>query len=229
VTAAGAGVARLPRTAIVHGEARPCDVRLSPGVTFRAVVVDARTGAPVPGVSLHGWDQAGAGRTDVRGELAITGVTPGRFVCSVAAPGYGRWWSDACASDWLRHQPSHKPGSNWQRNFDQLDFNVRPGMGPVRIVVERGVRVRGRVIDPDGRPVAGAAVVPALTGGDDALGERFRATTGPDGGFALDLPASGAATYRLEARDGSAVGASPPLRTTPGQEVGGVTVALSAR
>jgi len=109
-------------------------------------------------------------------------------------------------------------------------------MRPVTIVVEKGVRVRGRVVDPDGQPVAGATVAPALTGtGNSLTGDtRFSVETKADGRFEVLLPASGPARYNLVAHDGKyqqwrkwANGVLPPFRTTPGQEVNDVTLTLS--
>jgi hypothetical protein len=57
------------------------------------------------------------------------------------------------------------------------------------------VRINGTVLDPAGRPVAGARVEL-----DSASGTRLRAATGSDGGFTLLLPARGAYTARVEAR-----------------------------
>src|SRR5260370_34582703 len=77
-------------------------------------------------------------------------------------------------------------------------------MGPVPIEVERGANVRGRVLDPDGKPVAGATVAPALTGtGNSLTGDtRFSVETGTDGQFTAVLPAGGGREYNLVAHDG---------------------------
>ncbi|MCH6575478.1 MAG: carboxypeptidase regulatory-like domain-containing protein, partial [Bacteroidetes bacterium] len=45
--------------------------------------------------------------------------------------------------------------------FDYLDFDIRAKMPLVTIMVEKAVRIRGKVVDPDGKPVAGATVAPA--------------------------------------------------------------------
>ena len=51
-----------------------------------------------------------------------------------------------------RYQKEARHG--FQRNFDGLDFAIQPGMGVVTIQLESGATVRGRVLDPDGKPVA---------------------------------------------------------------------------
>jgi protocatechuate 3,4-dioxygenase beta subunit len=237
VGAPGIGVARLPKTTIDHGQARVLDIKLQPGITFRARAVDAQDGRPVAGVRLWNWlDKQVKGRSDAKGEITIDDMVPGRFEFSVEAPGYTRWWSAEAASKFNRLQRPSRPGSDCQRNFDNLDFDMKPGMQPVTIVVEKGVRVRGRVLDPDGQTVAGATVAPALTGtGKSLTGDtRFSVATNADGRFEVLLPASGPARYNLVAHDGKyqqwrkwANGVLPPFRTTPGQEINDVTLTLS--
>ena len=65
-------------------------------------------------------------------------------------------------------------------------------MTAVKILVEKGVRIRGRVTDPDGNPVAGATVAAALAGTGDTLSgdNRFDVATKDDGSFDMLLPAS---------------------------------------
>src|SRR5205085_10084377 len=140
---------------------------------------------------------------------------------------YARWWSDEGASVWTRRQILESVGG-WQRNFDELDFDLNPEMDPVTITLERGVKVAGRVLDPDGKPVAGATVAPALTGtGNSITGDtRFSVPTAEDGTFTITLPASGEGKYNLVAHDGKhgqwrkwANGVLPPIQTTPGPEM----------
>ena len=104
------------------------------------------------------------------------------------------------------------------------------------ITLERAATVSGRVVDPDGKPVAGATVDPALTGTFNSLtgDARFAARTGDDGRFKLVLPASGVWEYNLVAHDGKylewrrwANGVLPPLQTEPGEAVRNVEIKLS--
>jgi protocatechuate 3,4-dioxygenase beta subunit len=236
IKAPGVGVARMDRTPIAHGEARKLDVRLQLGVTFRAVAVDANSGKPVANVRLWAWEHKGIeGRTDARGEVVIAEMLPGRFAFQIEAAGYARWWSEEAASEWNRRQIA-KPKLSWQRNFDDIDFDLTLGMVPVKIALEKGVRVRGKVLDPDGKPVAGATVAPALTGtGNSLTGDtRFSVATRADGTFEALLPASNDARYNLVAHDGKygewrkwANGVLPPIQTRPGQKIDGVTLKLT--
>jgi protocatechuate 3,4-dioxygenase beta subunit len=232
----GVGVARTGKTAIVSGEARHLDLPLSSGITFHAKVVDSITGKPVAGVRLYSWEHQGIeGRSDAAGNLTIPFMMPGRFAFDVDAEGYARWWSEQAASEWDRRQFIDRSGK-WQRNFDSLDFDMQTPMPEITIVVERSVMIRGKVVDPDGRPVSGATVAPALTGtGNSLTGDtRFSVLSHAGGVFEMELPASGEHDYNLEVHDGDyqqwrrwANGVLPSFRTTPGQKVDGVTLALT--
>jgi RNA polymerase sigma factor (sigma-70 family) len=236
VKAPGVGVARLPKTGIAHGRPRALDVALQPGITFRARVVDSVAGRPAAGVHLFDWQQKGVdGRSDDRGEVTITDMLPGTFSFDVKSDRHTRWWSDQATQEWER-KTVDDPKTGWQRNFDKLTFDLKPGMAAVTVVVEPAVRVTGRVLDPTGRPVGGATVAPARTGSGNSLtgDTRFSFETKADGTFVMTLPASGAAEYNLVAHDGKygewrtwANGVLPPVKTTPGQEIRDVTLKLT--
>jgi uncharacterized GH25 family protein len=223
----GAGVARLPNTGLVADTPKPLDIRLELGATLRAKVVDSLTGDPVPNVRLWHWQYPGIeGRSGQHGYALVQDMLPGRFSFQVDAPGYVRWWSDEAASEWNRRSVDETRGG-WQRNFDMIDFEVKSGMNAATITVERGVTLDGRVLDPDGKPVAGSTVAPALTGtGNSLTGDtRFSVQTGKDGRFTMTLPASGNREYNLVAHDGGytqwrtwANGVLPPFRTKPGEK-----------
>ena len=236
VKSSGAGVARLAKQPILFGEQRTLDVALVPGVAFRANVVDSETQQPVPNVRLLHWSHPGIeGRSDAQGLLAIDDMLPGDFEFVVEADGYRRWWSEEAKSEWSRLE-KEDPRRKFQRNFDHLDFDLEPGMAAVTIAVERSVQITGRVVDPDGQPVAGATVAPALTGtGNSLTGDtRFSEQTKLDGTFVIELPASHGAKYNLVAHDGDydewrqwANGVLPPIQTKPGDELTGVETRLT--
>ncbi len=232
----GVGSARRPGTAIGADEAKTLDIALTRGVTFRAEVVDSLTGDPVPGVRLWHWQHPGVeGRSKDDGVVEVADMMPGPFQFQVEAVGFARWWSDEATSEWSRYKLDETRGG-WQRNFDHIDFNVQPDMKPVTITVERGVTVTGRVLDPAGKPVAGATVAPALTGtGNSLTGDtRFSVETGADGRFTACLPASGRRSYNLVAHDGKyqqwrtwANGVGLPIQTKPGETINSVELSLT--
>ena len=236
VEAEGVGVARFDKQPISYGEAQKLDVVLKPGVQFRIKCIDSITGDPVPNVRLHHWQKKKLNAvSDAAGEVVLENLMPGRFEFNVDPKGYTRWWSDRAMSEWNRRSIA-KPELGWQRNFDYLDFDLSPGMAPVTIVFEKGVLIRGRVVDPDGNPVAGATAAPALTGtGKSLAGDtRFSVVTKADGTFEMLLPASNEAKYNLMAHDGKyqqwrnwANGVLPPITTVPGQEIDGVEIKLT--
>ena len=228
----GVGVLRLMNEEIKTNEARSLDLQLAPGITFRARVVDAETGRPVAGVPLQVFrspDLKAVSGKD--GFLELHGMLPGRFEDRSSLPkAFGRWWSAASSPR------GQKPAADAPMQAAFLDFDVQRGMEPPTIEVERAATVRGRVVDPDGRPVAGATVLPGESeSGVTLLGlGRFRAVTDADGAFTLNLTASNTTASNLVAHDGSprqhrtwTRGSSPFLKTTPGQVVDGVTIRLT--
>jgi beta-lactamase regulating signal transducer with metallopeptidase domain/protocatechuate 3,4-dioxygenase beta subunit len=227
------GTARLPATEIVAGEVKTLNINLTPGLAFRAIVVDGQTGAPVPNIRLSNWQHKGIeGTSDKDGNVTIDGMPDGRFVFNIQAKGYARWWSQQAAQD---HQKK-ETREGFHRNFDDLDFDITRDMKPVRIELERAVRVTGVVQDPDGNLVAGATAAPAHTGtGNSLAGDtRFSVVTKNDGTFDMSLPASGGAKYNLEAHDGQyeqwrkwANGVLPPIQTMPGDELKNVVIRLT--
>ncbi len=232
----GVGAARLASTPLTADEAKHLDIPLQPGVVFHARAVDAGTGRPVDGVRLWHWQHPGIeGRSGEDGIVTVADMLPGPFNFEVEAPGYTRWWSDQAVSQGNRRSTIERLGG-WQRNFDHLDFNLSPGMEPVTITMERGVTIKGRVLDPDGHPVPGATVAPALTGtGNSLTGDtRFSVATDGEGRFTVLLPASGSRDYNLVAHDGNygewrtwANGVLPPIRTKPGEERHDVEIKLT--
>ncbi|MGC8642315.1 MAG: carboxypeptidase regulatory-like domain-containing protein [Isosphaeraceae bacterium] len=230
------GVARLPQTAIGPDETRHLDIPLTRGVVFQARTVDSETGEPVEGVRLWHWEHPGIqGRSGEDGLVTIPDMLPGKFNFQVEAAGFARWWSDQAMSPWSRRRIDEARGG-WQRNFDYLDFDLHPGMEPVTIVMERGATIEGRVIDPDGHPVRGATVAPALSGtGNSLTGDtRFSVESDAYGRFTTILPASGSREYNLVAHDGKfqewrtwANGVLPPFHTKPGEKRQNVEIKLT--
>ena len=107
-----------------------------------------------------------------------------------------------------------------------MTFDLSLGMKPVTIEVEKGAVFSGHVYDPDGNPVFGATVAPALTGSGNSLtgDTRYSVKTASDGSYRVVMPAGNSVTYNLVAHDGTynrwrkwANGVSEPVKSSPNQ------------
>ncbi len=243
VSAGDRGVFRQTSVAIQQNEAKQIPIRLQPGVRFEANVVDSVTGQPVEGFVLWRFQPPPLiGRSDAQGKIVIDGLVPGKFEFNCGGGEqiahesgqkffqhgpFGRWWSEDATNEWQRYKIDDTR-NGWQRNFDDLEFDLRVGMEAVRIVVEAGVTVTGRVTDPKGNSVAGATVAPARTGSGNSLtgDTRYSVATDKDGKYHVILPASNQTEYNLVAHDGKygewrnwANGIAEPMKTKPGQTI----------
>ena len=84
----------------------------------------------------------------------------------------GRWWSQD-AVGFLQKRDMANPQNKWRYNFGQLKFNLEQETKTVKVFVEQGVTITGRVTDPDGNPIMGATVAPALTGTGNSFDWRY--------------------------------------------------------
>ncbi len=226
---------------VTLNESSRLDLNLHEGVNFRATVVDSQD-KPYEGFALFTWQGFNASSVSgPDGKIAIDGLVPGEMEFSAGSgkpikrggiTAYqhgelGRWWSESATNSWQRYTIDNKK-TGWQRNFDSLQFDLQPGMEPVKIVVERGVTFKGHVYDPDGNPVAGATVAPAKTGSGNSLtgDTRYSVKTKKDGSYRVVMPAGKAFKYNLMVHDGDyqqwrkwANGVTEPIETQPGQVV----------
>lgn len=231
-----AGVARYENVVIEKDEGKNFDIVLDLGLVFRAIVLESDTNEPVEGVRLFNWQHKDVeGTSGPDGVLEIGNMIPGNFEFQMESKEYVRWWSEDCLNEWMRFKVNEEKGG-WQRNFDDLEFEIQAEMEPVTIFVERGVRIFGQVLDPFGNPVAGATVAPALTGtGNSITGDtRFSFETDDEGGFEMMLPASKEREYNLVVHDGAfqewrkwGNGVNKPFRTESGDELTDVELWLS--
>ena len=220
------GVSRTPQLVLAPKTQLEKNFVVQPGATFRARVVDSLTGKPVAGFHLISSSDY-EGTSDQNGDIAVPNMYAGPFTWDVNDKGISRWWSEQATRDY-QHKTIEKNRGGWQRNFDNLDFDIAKEMAPVTIIAERSVRIRGRVLSPSGKPVAGATVDPALTGtGNSLTGDtRFRVLTDAKGNYDGYFPAGNEREWNLTAHDGdydewrnfaNATGAS--LKTQPGQSI----------
>jgi len=241
--APGRGVARLAGQLVVQNESKTLKVALEKGATFEARVIDSVVGAPVQGFILWQWQgEKLLGKSDADGRIAFNDLFPGKveFNCGGGEAlhrddgfryyqhgPFGRWWSEDAVNPWQKRSIDD-PALSWQRNFDDLEFNLKPDMPPVTIVVEQGVTVSGHVTDPNGQSVEGATVAPAKTGSGNSLtgDTRYSVKTDKNGAYSVVLPASNDASYNLMVHDGDyhewrhwANGVAAPMKTSPGQVI----------
>lgn len=242
----GVGAARHSQINLDFKEKKSLDIRLDRGVTFRATVRDSMTREPVEGIVLWNWRQPEIeGVSDKSGRLEIAGMMEGEFEFSLTAanadrrrnrtPGnYARWWSPDVVNEYGRQQIPQ--GDQMQSNWDDLKFELRGDVYQVNVFVEPMVTIRGRVLDPNGSPVAGATVAPAKTGsGNSITGDtRFSYETDAKGRFTMKLPASKNTRYNLVAHDGKyqewrnwSNGVGEPMQTVPGQNIQDVELRLT--
>jgi len=91
------------------------------------------------------------------------------------------------------------------------------GSAPISIVMTRGFRIRGRVLDPDGRPVYGADVFALATPDPDARFPEAATKTTSDGRFVLDRIGGAFARVRVRKdgyRDATLMKVPPEGNTT---------------
>jgi protocatechuate 3,4-dioxygenase beta subunit len=157
----------------------PVAVVLRPAARVRGTVVDGR-GRPIPDAEIsRSWRTMSFGspgglfrpvRTDERGEFEIDDLSPGPIAFEAEASGY--------------------------RMSSPVTVELAPGelLDGVEIVLHEGTSVTGRVVGPDGLPVAEAQVSARIESGEGlSTGGRGFARTAADGRFELDTLAPGVA------------------------------------
>ena len=162
------------------------------GATVSGIVVDRDEGSPVPEASVGLHD----GRTATGGVGAAETGPDGRF--SIAAEP-GEYQLEARARD-------RRPTSQ--------ALSVGPsGVADLRIEMDRGLEIRGRLLDATGRPAPGFLIL--VTAADDE--GSGHANSGPDGSFGIGglapkphalVGGSELAGYRVPARRDAGRGAA---------------------
>lgn len=225
---------------VLKDQGQKLDLQLHSGVLFKAKVLDAHTKEPVSGVVLYHRTEAWMhGKSNAEGDLVIAHCLPGEENLQVGfgdarlTHGYieydtkpfGAWWSPEAMKEWHRTKTTEVA----------LTFDLTVDMPPVTLYVEAGVSISGKVVDPDGNPVAKATVADARTGtGNSLTGDtRYSVETKDDGTYQIYLPPSGDEEYNLIAHDGSyltwrkfAAGVTEPMQTKAGQQIKNLEIQL---
>ena len=154
------------------GSAKPLVLSLAPPAILEGRTLDASTLKPVPRVRLEVASGSGrfAARSEPDGRYRLRGLRPGSTTVRAEEP---------------RHVP-------WTRRSVPIEKGVTRTLD---VLLTRGATLAGRVVDEDGRPVAGAGVS-LLSSSESPIdaavwlrGEASRLRTRPDGSFtATRLP-----------------------------------------
>jgi RNA polymerase sigma factor (sigma-70 family) len=148
------------------------DFRLPRGVLVRGTVTEAGSGRPVAGAVVSFRPRRRDNRfyrREVIGFFAqhneVSAAADGSFRIAVL-PGPGHLLVKAPTADFLHVETSYhalesgKPGG--QRCYPDalLPLDLKPGAAPTVVAVRlrRGVTIRGRVLDPEGKPANGVAM-----------------------------------------------------------------------
>ncbi len=121
----------------------PALISQTPG-GVEGVVVDSKTGLPLPGVSVYFGSDKGPHyetETDPSGQFRIAGMANGDYGCHFEKSGYISQYSGT-------------------ENSPLKPVHVAASQEPVRLTVSllTYAKLRGRVLDPEGKPVAYAKV-----------------------------------------------------------------------
>jgi RNA polymerase sigma factor (sigma-70 family) len=165
---------RLSRTGLVPASVSvpPVDVALRAAMEeaseLRIRVVDAANGSPVPSFSLFASSEDGGplGRYEIDSPLGLATVP--------------RKLSPGTPTGLLVRAPDHAP------ILLEAHSMRRGGGAPILVALESPMRLTGRVLDPDGGPIAHALLSAEATSpfGDPLL-PPVRGSTGEDGSFTL--------------------------------------------
>lgn len=118
------------------------------------------------------------------------------------SPGFRRIGAGACRDAWVDRLGGEPPASFRVQGPDVLTEEERRS---IRYYEGPTTRIEGRVVDADGRPVAGARVVPEVHPEDGRCSLSDRVTTDAEGRFALSIDPRQEEGYalRVTAQDGA--------------------------
>jgi len=207
--------------AVAAGAAVALPATLQPGHTAELQLVDWETGQPVPGIEIcimmrrsDGVFTAREGSTrvsDARGIARWENLPPGdtefeSHRMDNSYPGheqhsYVRWWREDEPVQWRHYDPKKKAltGSD---GVGSLHIDVGAGPESWRILMEKGVRISGVILGPDGTPMKDINVGAVRNGGGGGgiTGDsRFTPRTNEQGEFAGYIPAGNGLVYNLSA------------------------------
>jgi hypothetical protein len=208
---------------VAPGAVAALQAELRPGIAVTLHLIDCQSGEPAPGIEIVIFERQGPGMlvnrqgsnrtTDAYGIARWENLPPGKTnftmlrrpagtaLDRLSPPAFARWWLADEPEDGLRINHTSQPPAG-RDGVGPLYIDIKESMPPVRILVERGVRISGKVIGPSGEPLAGIRVgvlahketISSLT-----ADSRFTAVTGENGEFLTDIPAGNGIRYSLSA------------------------------
>ena len=171
------------------GEDRTVSFSLRHGAEVAVAVTEAASQAPITGVNVSLMDDALSSRpvtarTDLSGHAQLRGLLPGKHRVSLELSGY----------------------------VPVIGAPLPSGRGPHRFRLQRAASVRGRVVDANGDPLAGARLQVRGTARD---GSPIHLQTGPAAGSTLPPLAPGPPTVASGESLGVTRGPVPKIPITP--------------
>jgi len=178
-------------------------LKLRPGAGVDVVVIDAESGAPIPGATVEvRAPTVATATTAAGGSVAIAPVVPGHWPLVVRARGYATAFDSVSASSTARSKLS--------------------------VPLKHGVHVRGRIIDQGDKAVADASVWLEAVGDwvtDEADPSLDGVRSGSDGSFDLEGVARASYVVHAVAPD-RATGATSALRID--RDTDGIAIRVTA-
>jgi len=224
-SASGGMVARKGGVRTAAATPAAADLQLQPGVTIHGTVVDALTRRPVPGARIGVAEAPGSGvsasepsgsaRSDAKGRFSAEGLLPGDYEVRAVKQGY------------------------LAGTLPRIPASARAA-GVAAVALVPAASISGKVVDAQGKAVAGASVSlePARGGRGRfaAIAAGFRGSragtstlTGPDGAFRLDgLAAIPSGVPLTASHAGFAPAERPGVTLKAGQALTGIVLVLPA-
>ncbi|AKU91919.1 carboxypeptidase regulatory-like domain-containing protein [Vulgatibacter incomptus] len=170
-------------------------LRLQRGGSVFGVVRDASTGDALEGATLQA---AGVSvRTDRVGAFRLEGLPPAEVELTASADGYE-----------ARSLP--------------LSLDAGP-VGGLELLLSRGARIRGRVVDSAGAPVGGATLLPIPYRLDSVAGHPA-VTSRPDGSFDVGAPVGVVTVKAIDTKGDT--GYSDAIELAPGTTREGIVIRI---
>ncbi len=194
-----------PRLLIQPNAVKTLDIQLEASAEFRVRFIDSVAGRAVPDVQIRADNFPGIeGKSDESGFVTIHSLPVGEISFGIYARGYLRAGSEDASPRWKEAVTKERPlGSSRAMLpvYEKIPFDLVPGIPEATISLEPPVTISGRVLDPDGKPVAEAIVrlVCSSRGTSPGSFERRKFHTDKDGHFTAELPPSENGKYNLMA------------------------------